>query len=51
MSIEAVPNSLKAILKYTKTAKQIERVDPLMTFFCRSYACQVGIEERKKKSR
>mmetsp|Transcript_33149 Transcript_33149/g.51403 ORF Transcript_33149/g.51403 Transcript_33149/m.51403 type:complete len:502 (+) Transcript_33149:3-1508(+) len=40
----AVPPSLKALKPYLQHAKQTQKVDPLIAYYCKYYAATLGIE-------
>eukprot|EP01130_Rhizamoeba_saxonica_P012549 TRINITY_DN5306_c0_g1_i2.p1 TRINITY_DN5306_c0_g1~~TRINITY_DN5306_c0_g1_i2.p1 ORF type:complete len:153 (-),score=25.45 TRINITY_DN5306_c0_g1_i2:425-883(-) len=41
------PQSLKGITKFLKTAKQLDANAPVMAYYCRCYAVQLGIQLRE----
>jgi vacuolar protein sorting-associated protein VTA1 len=48
MAEPVVPAGLKPIERFIKTAKQLEKHDPIVAYYCRYYSVQQGIELRTK---
>ena len=47
-TIEDIPSPLKGVLPFIKTATEFENRDPLVAYYCRTYAMHLGIKVNDK---